>query len=94
MTDPRPPFTEEINVAGSKLKSTLKNIIREGNVRRIVVKNSYGRTLLDMPLAAGVAGAVLLPIWAAVAGIAALAASYTIVIERDLSGPPARRPDA
>ena len=93
MTDPRPPFTEEINVAGSKLKSTLKNILREGNVRRVVIKNSNGRTVLDLPLAAGVAGAVLLPFWAAVAGIAALAASYTIVVERDLSGPPARRPD-
>lgn len=94
MTDPRPPFTEEIHVAGSKLKSTLKNILREGNVRRVVIKNSSGRTVLDVPLAAGVAGAVLLPFWAAVAGVAALAASYTIVVERDLSGPPARRPDA
>ena len=89
----RPPFVEEISVAGGKLKSTLKNILREGNVRRVVVKNSYGRTLLDMPLSAGVAGAVLLPFWAAVAGIAALAANYTIVVERDVSGPPATRPN-
>ena len=96
MTNPPPStsYTEEIKVAGSKLKSTLKNIIREGNVRRIVIKNASGRTVLDVPLSAGVVGAALLPLWAAVAGIAALAANYTIVVERDLSGPPARRPDA
>ena len=94
MTNPRPPFTEEFTVAGNKLKSTLKGILREGNVRRVVIKNASARTVLDVRLAAGVAGAVLLPFWAAVAGIAALAANYTIVVERDLSGPPARRPDA
>ncbi len=97
MTTPPPQsqrITEEISVAGGKLKATLKNILREGNVRRVVIKNAYGRTVLDMPLTAGVAGAVLLPFWAAVAGIAALAANYTIVVERDLSGPPARMPDA
>ena len=49
---------EEIKVAGSKLKSTIKNLIREGNVRRIIVRNGEGRTLLDMPLTAGVAGVV------------------------------------
>ena len=94
MTESRPPFTEEFTVAGSKLKATLKNILREGNVRRVVIKNGSGRTVLDVPLTAGVAGAVLLPFWAAVAGIAALAANYKIVVERDLSGPPARMPDA
>jgi hypothetical protein len=74
---------EEIKVAGNKLKDKLKEIIREGNVRRIIVRNSEGRTLLDMPLAAGLAGAVLLPFWAAVAGIVALAKEFTIVVERD-----------
>ena len=88
----RPPFVEEINVAGSKLKSTLKNILREGNVRRVVIKNGAGRTVLDVPLAAGVAGAVLLPFWAAVGGIAALAANYKILVVREASGPPAPVP--
>ena len=74
---------EEIKVAGTKLKDTLKNILREGNVRRVIVRNSRGRTLLDMPLTAGVAGAVLLPFWAAIAGIVALAKEFTIVVERD-----------
>ena len=74
---------EEIKVAGDKLKAKLKEIIREGNVRRIIVRNASGRTLIDFPLTAGIAGALLLPFWTAVAGILALAKEFTIVIERD-----------
>lgn len=77
---------EEIKVASGKLKATLKSLIREGNVRRIIVRNPTGRTLLDMPLSAGLAGAVLLPFWAAVAGIVALATEFTIAVERDTDG--------
>ncbi|MFY7923611.1 MAG: DUF4342 domain-containing protein [Gemmatimonas sp.] len=73
----------EIKVASDKLKDTLKQLLREGNVRRVVIRNASGRTLLDMPLTAGVAGAVLMPFWIAVAGIVALAKEFTIVIERD-----------
>ncbi|MGQ0646512.1 MAG: DUF4342 domain-containing protein [Gemmatimonadaceae bacterium] len=74
---------EEFKVSGKDLKQKLKDIIREGNVRRIIVRNPKGRTLLDMPLSAGVVGAALLPFWAAVAAIAALATDYTIGVERD-----------
>ncbi len=77
------PVTEEIQVTGGKLLQTVRNVVKAGNVRRVVVRNSQGRTLLDMPLTAGVVGAALLPFWAAVGGIAALAAHYTIVVERD-----------
>lgn len=73
---------EEIKVAGDKLKSTVKSLIREGNVRRIIVRNSTGRTLLDMPLTAGVAGVVLLPLWTAIASLVMLAKEFTVVIER------------
>jgi hypothetical protein len=76
-------YTEELKISGQKLKSTLKGIVREGNVRRIVIKNGSGRTVLDVPLSAGVVGAVLLPFWAAVGGLAALAAQYTVVVERE-----------
>lgn len=76
---------EEIKVSGSKLKGKLKELIREGNVRRIVLRNPEGRTLLDMPITAGIAGAVLLPFWAAVGAVAALATDYTIGVERDTS---------
>ncbi len=74
---------EEIKVSGAKLKARVKELIKEGNVRRIIVRNPAGRTLIDMPLSAGVAGAVLLPLWAAIGTIAALATDYTIAVERD-----------
>ena len=74
---------EEIKVNAGKLKQTLTDLIREGNVRRVVIRNAQGRTLLDMPLAAGVAGALLMPFWAAVAGIVALAKEFTVSVERD-----------
>lgn len=74
---------EEIKVTGAKLMSKLKEIIKEGNVRRIVLRNPQGRTLLDMPLNAGIAGAALLPFWAAVGAVAVLATDYSILVERD-----------
>jgi hypothetical protein len=74
---------EEIQVTGGKLKAKLKELIREGNVRRIVIRNPRGRTLLDMPLNAGVVGAALLPFWMAVATVVALAKEFTITVERD-----------
>ena len=81
---------EEIKVTAGKLKETLSELIREGNVRRIIIRNSEGRTLLDMPLNAGVAGAVLLPFWMAVGAILALAKEFSISIERlgDTPGAP------
>jgi hypothetical protein len=79
---PDAPRTEEFKVNGSGLKAKLKEIVREGNVRRIVIKNGQGRTVLDIPLSAGIVGAALLPFWAAVGGIAALASDYTIMVER------------
>jgi hypothetical protein len=86
-------YTEEIKVTGGKLLDTVKNVVRAGNVRRVVVRNAAGRTVLDVPLTAGVAGAVLLPLWAALGGLAALAAHYTVVIERDPSAAVVPRPD-
>jgi hypothetical protein len=57
--------TEEFKVSGAGLKAKLKEIIRKGTVRRVVIKNAQGRTVLDIPLAAGVVGAALLPFWSA-----------------------------
>jgi hypothetical protein len=74
---------EEIKVSADKLKERLKELIHEGNVRRIVLKNPSGRVLLDMPLTAGVVGVALLPFWAAVAAVAVLATEYTVQVERD-----------
>ena len=80
------PRTEEFKVSGSNLKTKLKEIIRKGTVRRVVIKNAQGRTVLDIPLTAGILGAALLPFWAAVGGVAALASDYTIVVEHTETG--------
>ena len=80
------PRTEEFKVNGANLKARLKEIIRKGTVRRVVIKNAQGRTVLDIPLTAGILGAALLPFWAAVGGIAALASDYTIVVEHAETG--------
>ena len=74
---------EEFNVTGGKLMEKLKALIKEGNVRRVMLRNPQGRVLMDLPLNAGIAGAALLPFWAAVASVAVLATDYTIQVERD-----------
>ncbi|NUQ12160.1 MAG: DUF4342 domain-containing protein [Gemmatimonadaceae bacterium] len=74
---------EEFKVTADRLKDRLKELIHEGNVRRIILKNPQGRVLLDMPLNAGVVGVALLPFWTAVAAVAVLATDYTVAVERD-----------
>ena len=59
-----------------------KNLIHEGNVRRILVKNAEGVTLIEAPLTVGVVGAVLVPVWAAIAAIAAMVADATVIVEK------------
>ncbi|HRN54045.1 MAG TPA: DUF4342 domain-containing protein [Gemmatimonadaceae bacterium] len=80
---------EEIKVSGTKLLEKVKAIIKEGNVRRIVLRNPQGRVLMDVPLNAGIAASALLPLWAAIASIAVLATDYTILVERDGGSPSA-----
>jgi len=73
---------EEFRVDGEQLVSKIKEIIHEGNVRRIIIKNEKDEVLVELPLTIGVVGALLLPVWAAVGAIAALAAKLTIVVEK------------
>ena len=77
------PRSEEHKVTGKHLLASVKKLIHEGNVRKIIIKSDQGRSLLEIPLTMGVAGAVFLPVFAAVGAIAALASNYTIVVERD-----------
>lgn len=74
---------EEFKVTGVKLVEKLKTLVKEGNVRRVMLRNPQGRVLLDVPLNAGLAASVLLPFWAAVASVAVLATDFTIQVERD-----------
>ena len=73
---------EEFEVTGEKLIETVKQIVREGNIRRVTIKNEKGQSLIEFPLTLGVAGAILLPGWAALGAIAALVTKCTIAVEK------------
>jgi hypothetical protein len=75
-------WTEELKVQGEALLGKVKELAHEGNVRRIIIKDSSGKTLIEVPLAVGVVGVLVAPVAAAVGAIAALATDYSIVIER------------
>ncbi len=75
--------TEEFQVTGDAVISKIKELVHEGNVRRIIIKDEEGKTYIEIPLTLGVIGAVLLPVWAAIGAIAALAANLIIVVERE-----------
>lgn len=73
---------EEFKVDGDALIGKIKDLVHQGNVRRIIIKNEKAETLIEIPLTIGVVGAILLPVWAGIGAIAALAANFTIVVER------------
>lgn len=73
---------EEFKVKGEDLLAKVKEIIREGNVRRLIIKDRDGKTLIEIPLTVGVVGIILAPALAAVGAIAALVTECTILVER------------
>lgn len=74
---------ETFRVNGEELLKKIKELIKEGNVRRITIKTKQGRTIIDIPLTVGVVGTVLAPALAAVGTIAALVSECTIAVERE-----------
>jgi len=78
---------EHFRVTGDKVVSTIKDLLHEGNIRRITLKNDEGKILFEIPLTVGVVGAVLFPVWAAIGAVAALAANLIIVVEKVDRGP-------
>jgi len=74
--------TEEYQVDGDTLVHKIKELVAEGNVRRLVIKNEEGKELIEVPLTWGVVGVVRLPVWAAIGAIAALVSDCTIVVEK------------
>lgn len=73
---------QEYKITGDKVVEKIKELVKEGNVRRVILKNEKGKTLVEFPLTVGVVGVALLPIWAAIGTIAALVAKLTIVVEK------------
>jgi CBS domain-containing protein len=81
--------TEEFQVSGDTLVAKVKELVQEGNIRRVAIKNEEGRTLIEFPLTLGVVGAVLAPQLAAIGAIAALVTRCVVVVEKVEEYPPA-----
>jgi hypothetical protein len=76
---------EYFKVSGDELLSKVKEIIKEGNATRIIIKNEKDEIIMEFPLTFGAIGVVLAPIFAAVGAIAALATHCTIIVEKKVS---------
>jgi hypothetical protein len=73
---------EEFRVSGEELVEKIKEIIKEGNARKIIIKNEDGESVAEFPLTIGAVGALIAPMLAAVGAIAALLTKCTIVVEK------------
>jgi hypothetical protein len=91
MNDQPAQRTQEFTLNGDEVVAKVKELLHEGNIRRIIINSEDGRTMLEVPLTIGLVGAALLPVLAAIGAAAALATRCTIVVERDDAGP---TPDA
>ncbi len=76
------PKTETFKINGDQLLAKVKKLVSEGNVRRIIILDKSGKSLIELPLTVGVVGALLAPPLAAVGAIAALVTECTIKVER------------
>jgi hypothetical protein len=73
---------ESFRVSGDEILSKVKEIIKEGNARRIIIKNEKDEIIMEFPLTIGAIGVVLAPIFAAVGTLTALATHCTIIVEK------------
>jgi hypothetical protein len=74
---------EEFKINGEELVGKVKQLVREGNIRRITIKNKEGKSILELPLTFGVVGVLLVPALAAVGAVAALVTECTLIVERE-----------
>jgi hypothetical protein len=87
-------LVEEIQVKGRDLVEKIRELIHEGNVQRIIVKDEHGNTFIEIPVTVAAVGVVLAPLLAAVGAISALVAKFTIVIVHSEPKPPQSGPTA
>jgi Domain of unknown function (DUF4342) len=82
MTQNEKSNRESFKVSGDEILSKVKEIIKDGNARRIIIKNEKDETIIEFPLTIGAIGVVLAPIFAAVGTLTALATHCTIIVEK------------
>jgi hypothetical protein len=93
MNEQPQPRTQEFTIDGDEVVAKVKELVHEGNIRRITIKNEDGRTMLEVPLTIGLIGAALLPVFAAIGAAAALATRCTILVERETDAMQAEGPE-
>jgi hypothetical protein len=81
-------LVEEIHVLGRDLVDKVRELIHEGTVQRIVVKDEHGNTFVEIPVTVAAVGAILAPLLAAIGAISALVAKFKIVVVRSEPKPP------
>lgn len=82
-------FEEEFRVKGRELVDKISELIHEGNVRRIVIKDDHDRTFMEIPLSLAAIGAIVAPILAAIGALAAAVSHFRVVVVRvDEKGAP------
>ncbi len=74
---------EEFKLNGSEIIDKIQELIHEGNIRRIILKNEDGKVLMEIPLTLGLVGVAFAPVLAAVGAMAALLAKMTLVVEKE-----------
>ena len=76
-------FKETFSLKGEEVLKKIKELIEEGNVRKITIHDKGGKEIMSFPLTIGVLGAVLAPVLAAVGALAALISECSITVERE-----------
>jgi hypothetical protein len=84
---------EEFKVQANELVGKVKELIHQGNVRRVIIKDDKGRTFIEIPVTFAALGVLAAPILAAVGALAALVAHFTLVVEKSEDVPPAGPPE-
>ncbi len=90
----KPNRVDEFQVTGHELLAAVKDLVHQGNIRRISIRNEKGVVLLEIPLVIGLAGALLVPVWAALGAVAALVARCTLVVEREREADETGKPES
>ena len=75
--------TEEFKVEGEKLLAKIKELLHEGNIRRVIIKDKDGKTVMEVPMTIGIVGVLIAPQLAAIGAIAALLTEATVIVEKE-----------
>ena len=75
-------YTEDYELKGEEVLAKIKELVHEGNVRRIIITSDEGKRLIEIPLTVGVVGALFVPVWAAIGAIAAVVTKCTVEVIR------------